>query len=161
MIEPKMMLTYNIRHSGDFSSELKKAKAVAEFAIRTRSQSSKDVIHNNWNKTEFTIGISSPKLTEDITSAQYVDLVKDAIGIWQNVLSNYAKDYPTSNHLSKIKFHISESCAGNEDIVFQWWFADPYNGLRFCVIGGVCYPCFNGIWFPMFMPRSHIQKNML
>lgn len=40
-----MMLTYKIKHSHDFSEELRKAKQVAEFAIRTRSRSSSDVKH--------------------------------------------------------------------------------------------------------------------
>jgi len=40
-----MILTYKIQHERDFSEELKKAKQVAEFVIKTKSRSSKDVKH--------------------------------------------------------------------------------------------------------------------
>ncbi|MEM3065575.1 MAG: transposase, partial [Candidatus Nitrosotenuis sp.] len=40
-----MILTYNVKHGRDFSDELKKAMSVARFAIRTKSQSPKDVQH--------------------------------------------------------------------------------------------------------------------
>jgi len=38
-----MIITYKIKHNKNFSAELKKAKQIAEFAIKTRSMSSKDV----------------------------------------------------------------------------------------------------------------------
>ncbi len=38
-----MILTYRIKHDKDLSSELRKAKQIAEVAVRTRTQSSKDV----------------------------------------------------------------------------------------------------------------------
>lgn len=40
-----MILTYKIRHGGDFSNELRKAERVANFALKTRTQSSYDVKH--------------------------------------------------------------------------------------------------------------------
>jgi len=39
-----MITTYKIKHNKAFSAELKKAKQIAEFAIKTRSMSSKDVV---------------------------------------------------------------------------------------------------------------------
>ncbi|MGH2638727.1 MAG: RNA-guided endonuclease InsQ/TnpB family protein [Rhabdochlamydiaceae bacterium] len=38
-----MILTYKVKHVRDFTTELKKAKQIAEVAIKTRTQSSKDV----------------------------------------------------------------------------------------------------------------------
>jgi len=38
-----MIITYRIKHNKNFSAELKKARQIAEFAIKTRSMSSKDV----------------------------------------------------------------------------------------------------------------------
>lgn len=38
-----MILTYNVKHGRDFSAELKKARRVANFAIKTKSNTSKDV----------------------------------------------------------------------------------------------------------------------
>lgn len=40
-----MILTYNIKHNGDFSAQLNQAKKIAQFAIMTKSNSSKDVRH--------------------------------------------------------------------------------------------------------------------
>lgn len=40
-----MILTYKVKHGKDFTVELNKAKKVAEFALKYKSQSSKDVKH--------------------------------------------------------------------------------------------------------------------
>jgi putative transposase len=40
-----LILTYKIRHSRDFSGELRKAEQVASFALKSRTQSSRDVKH--------------------------------------------------------------------------------------------------------------------
>lgn len=40
-----MILTYKLKHGKDFSDQLRKAKKIADFAIKTKSNSSKDVRH--------------------------------------------------------------------------------------------------------------------
>jgi len=40
-----MMLTYSVKHCRDFCEELKKARQIAEFALKTRSRTSSDVKH--------------------------------------------------------------------------------------------------------------------
>ena len=39
----KVILTYNLKHNRDFSTQLDQAKKIAKFAIKTKSNSSKDV----------------------------------------------------------------------------------------------------------------------
>ena len=39
------LLTYKVKHHKDYSAELKKARQIAEFALKTRSNTSKDVKH--------------------------------------------------------------------------------------------------------------------
>lgn len=40
-----MMLTYSVKHCRDFCEELKKARQIAEFALKMRSNTSGDVKH--------------------------------------------------------------------------------------------------------------------
>ena len=43
MADDNMLLAYKIKHNRNFSTELGKARQIAEVAMRTRTQSSKDV----------------------------------------------------------------------------------------------------------------------
>jgi len=88
-----------------------------------------EILHNDWNKTEFTIWIAEPKPTEEISGPEYVSLVKRAIETWQNVIHVYANSHSESQHLDKIKFVISEKCSNSEDIIIQWWFSNESNGI--------------------------------
>lgn len=88
-----------------------------------------DILHNDWNKYEFTVWIAEPKPTDDISGPEYVSLVKNAIVTWQTIIHNYADSNLGSQHLKRIRFTISEKCSGTEDIVVQWWFSNSNNGL--------------------------------
>lgn len=88
-----------------------------------------ETLHNNLDKTEFTVGIAEPKPTERISTLEYVNSVKRAIEDWQKVLHDYASKNINSKHLSNIKFRISNNCTRMEDIVVQWWFSNTSNGL--------------------------------
>ncbi len=73
------------------------------------------IIHNNWNKTKFTVWIGQPKPSDQISSLEYANLVKNAIDTWQKVLRDYANANAGNEHLNEIEFSISENRSGDED----------------------------------------------
>jgi hypothetical protein len=56
-----------------------------------------EILHNNWDKTEFTVGIAEPKPTEKVSTFEYVNSVKNAIEDWQKVLHDYANKNANSS----------------------------------------------------------------
>jgi hypothetical protein len=85
---------------------------------------------NYWQKTKLTVRIVKPNSTPQISGEKYVELVKEAISMWNNALYEYSKNTP-HEHLRKIQLKVSENLKGNEDVLVQWWYSDKSNGRTF------------------------------
>jgi hypothetical protein len=83
---------------------------------------------NYWQKTRLKVGIAKPNSTPQISGDDYVQLVRDAISMWNDALCKYSKK-AAHKHLRKIEFKVSENFKGDEDVLVQWWYSDRGNGI--------------------------------
>jgi len=85
---------------------------------------------NYWQKTKLTVGIVKPNSTSQISEKKYVELVKEAISMWNNAFYEYSKKI-SHEHLREIQLKVSENLKGDEDVLVQWWHSDRGNGRTF------------------------------
>jgi len=141
-----MILTYKVKHLTDLTIELKKAKQVAEYALKTKSRSSKDVKHiglksaisnqilKKYSSNKVLKRINSVKLTVPSQSIKYSDEKVSILCL--NLSFSFDKTIQKINQIELDKKYAYISCTVNEEQLLEptSWIGIDLNTTGHCVV---------------------------
>lgn len=162
-----MILTYKVKHNSDLSTELVKAKQIAEFALKHRSRSSKDVKHiglksaisnqilKKYSSNKSLKRIKSVKLT---LPAQAIKFQNSKINISCLKLSFPFDNQTTKIHqieLDSVYAYVSCEVLEQKPILVSSWIGVDLNATGHCLVASNPK---TGKVFKMGKQAGHINK---